>query len=125
MADREYKRPWHAQTGVVQFDGYVALDGRNASVLTTTDLPDVTVIKSTTGVYLLTFADKFLKVLSASASYTCTAASTGLSCEVGGFTSGNPTTVTVRTVNAAGAPTDASTACGFTVHIVVKNSSVR
>lgn len=125
MANREFKSLDTNQTGVVCLDGYLSL-GTNAAIVTaTSNLKNMTAVKTTTGVYTLTLTDPWLSILSVTANMTCTATGLAKLVEVGTVAAGATPTIVLRTIAVGtGAAADVDKACGIYFHIVCKNSSV-
>lgn len=124
MATKNVKLQYNLQSEVVEFDGYVCLNSSAAIVTASTVFPNATVVKTTTGVYTITLADKFPSVVCVNANWAANATSSAIRCEVGPVITGGTTSVVVRTTDAAGAPADTSAAGGFWVCIKVKNTSI-
>lgn len=124
MANVNMKLTYNLQSEVCELDGYVGLDTSAAVVAASTVFPNATVAKTTTGVYTITLANPFPKIVFVGAHWAANAAASGLRCEVGPVTVGATTSVVIRTTNAAGAATDTGVAGGFWVQIKVKNTSV-
>jgi len=121
------------EKGVVQLDGYVNL-GSDASVTSET-IMGASVAVTTTGVYTITLEDSYPKLLSVSLTpFSIGTNAAGLMKVVDVLDAdGNSvaaTLVNVKKIKVAtctsstGAPADVSVKCGFSVHIVLKNSTV-
>jgi len=121
------------EKGVVQLDGYVNL-AADASVTSETIL-GASVAKTTTGIYTITLEDSYPKLLS------CTVTHFSIGTNAAGLMKvvdvldkdGNSVAATLANVkkikvatctSSTGAPADVSVKCGFSVHIVLKNSTV-
>lgn len=101
-------------------DGYVAIAADASVIAATSKLPPgVTVAKTETGVYTLTFSKPF-NLLVCTPTFQSTAA-VALFAQNGLVTT---QTVAVRLVNGSGTATNPSAACGFAFHIRFKDSSV-
>ena len=120
------------EKGVVQLDGYVDL-GSDASVVSET-IMGASVAKTSTGVYTITLEDSYPKLLSVScilfAMGTVAADVKVVQCKTAagvdcGASLANVKSIVVATVDAAsGAPADVALKCGFSIHMVLKNSTV-
>ena len=121
------------EKGIVQLDGYVNL-GSDASVVSETIL-GASVAKTTTGIYTITLEDEFPKLLSCSlTAHSIGTNAAGLMKVVDVLDAdGNSvaaTLVDVKKIKVAtctsstGAPADVAVKCGFSVHLVLKNSTV-
>lgn len=119
------------ERGVVQLDGYVQL-ASDASV-TAEGILGASVAKTTTGIYTITLEDPYPALLHVGLTFHCPATNAagllkvvqvlnadGADCN-GTLT--NVKSIKVATcTSATGAAADVSVACGFTVHLVLKNS---
>lgn len=103
-------------------DGYISL-ASDASIVTATSSfpPGVTVAKTGTGVYTLTFSCPFNKIFVTPTFQTTTAAGVALYAQNGSVTA---TTAEIRLVNGSGAATNPAAACGITFHVRMKVSTV-
>lgn len=121
------------EKGVVQLDGYVDL-ASDATVNSDTIL-GAAVTKTTTGIYTITLEDSYPKLLHVG----LTAFSIGtnaaslmkvVDCLDASGNSVAATLADVKSIKVAtctsstGAPADVSVKCGFSVHLVLKNSTV-
>jgi len=121
------------EKGVVQLDGYVNLED-DASIVSQTILGASAAV-STTGVYEITLEDSYPKLLHVGlTSFSIGTNAAGLMKVVDVLDKdGNSVAATLANVksikvatctSSTGAPADVSVKCGFSVHIVLKNSSV-
>ncbi len=121
------------EKGVVQLDGYIQL-AADATVTSET-IMGASVAKTTTGIYTITLEDSYPKLLHVGLTFHCPATNAagllkvvqvldvdGADCN-GDLT--NVKSIKVATcTSSTGAAADVSVACGMTVHIVLKNSTV-
>lgn len=125
MANREFKSLDTNQTGMVCLDGYLSLAADASIVATTSNLKNMTAVKTTTGVYTLTLTDPWLAIVSVTANMTANAAGLASLVEVGAVAAGATPTIVLRTIAVGtGAAADVNAICGIYFHIVCKNSSV-
>lgn len=121
------------EKGVVQLDGYVNLDD-DASVTSETVL-GAAVTVSTTGVYSITLEDSYPKLLHVGLTmFSIGTNAAGLMKVVDVLDAdGNSVAATLTNVksikvatctSSTGAPADVTVKCGFSVHLVLKNSTV-
>ena len=121
------------EKGVVQLDGYVNLED-DASVLSETIL-GAAVTKTGTGEYTVTLEDSYPKLLHVGVSAWSIGTNAAGLMKVVDVLDADGASVAATLVNAksikvatctssTGAPADVSVKCGFSVHLVLKNSTV-
>lgn len=121
------------EKGVVQLDGYARLSAADASVVSET-LKGASIARTAAGTYTITLEDQFPKLLAVAlcpvASGTnanqflkvkAVQTSAGVDC---GASLENVGKIVICTCASNGTPTDVTVDCGFTVHLVLKNSTV-
>lgn len=121
------------EKGVVQLDGYVQLTAADASVVSETIL-GASVARTAAGTYTITLEDQFPKLLAVAVCPVAIGTDVAQFMKVkqvldvngadAGATLANVKSVVVCTCNSSGVPTDTVVDCGFTVHLVLKNSVV-
>jgi len=121
------------EKGIVQIDGYVQLTAADATVVAETVM-GASVARTAAGVYTITLEDSYPKLLAVAVSKVATGTDVAQFCKVkavqtsAGVDCGaslvNVNKILVATCNSSGVPTDSVVDCGFTVHLVLKNSTV-
>jgi hypothetical protein len=120
------------EKGLVMLDGYVSI-AADASVVSETIL-GASVARTTTGTYTITLEDEYPKVLHVGLTPSSQGTNAnqvwklnqcldknGADC---GASLVNVKSIVVCSCASTGVPTDVSVICGFTVNIVLKNSTV-
>ena len=121
------------EKGIVQLDGYVLLDA--SADVTSETIMGASVAKTTTGIYTITLEDSYPKLLHVGLTFHCPATNAAGLVKVlqvinedGNDCNGTLTNVKkikfATCTSSTGAAADVSVACGVTVHIVLKNSTV-
>lgn len=121
------------EKGVVQLDGYVQLTASDASVVSET-LKGASVARTAAGTYTITLEDQFPKLLAVALCPVSSGTNANQFMKVkqvldadgndAGATLADVKSITVCTCASNGVPTDVAVDCGFTVHLVLKNSTV-
>lgn len=121
------------EKGVVQLDGYVNITAADASVLADT-IMGASVARTATGTYTITLEDQFPKLLAIALCPVSSGTNANQVLKVKQVLDGNGAdatasltnvkSITVCTCDSSGVPTDVTVDCGFTVHLVLKNSTV-
>ena len=121
------------EKGVVQLDGYVSIHADTGAVTSET-LMGASVARTAAGTYTITLEDQYPKLLAVAVCPVAIGTFVAQFMKVKqvldaddvdcGASLANVKKIVVCTCNSSGVPTDAVVEAGFTVHLVLKNSTV-